>query len=244
MPPARAGNRHRPGRGSDALSRDVVVDAAVALLDELGERGFTVRLLVERLETGPGAVYWHVANKDELVALAADRVLASALSSPASSATEGGQGEGDMAPVKALRRLAVAVYDALDVHPWAGPQVTASPVLPSALALFDRVGGLLVRAGVPAHRRFTLATVVFTHVLAVSAQMTARAEAGGERVDRQAFLERSAARLEQLAGSHPFLADVAGDMRHHDDREQFLVGLDLLLSGLAAELAESPELIE
>ncbi|MFF9315801.1 TetR family transcriptional regulator [Streptomyces sp. NPDC014748] len=58
-----------------ALSQELIVSAAVSLLDELGERRLTFRLLAKELNTGPGALDWHVSNKDGLVALAADQVL-------------------------------------------------------------------------------------------------------------------------------------------------------------------------
>src|SRR5881397_784594 len=71
----RTRGRAPAGGRVDALSREVIVGAAVALLDERGERGLTFRLLAKHLNTGPGALYWHVSNKDVLVALAADQVL-------------------------------------------------------------------------------------------------------------------------------------------------------------------------
>ncbi|GAA1938738.1 hypothetical protein GCM10009754_02190 [Amycolatopsis minnesotensis] len=37
------------------------------LLDAGGEGGLTFRALTERLATGPGAIYWHAANKGELL---------------------------------------------------------------------------------------------------------------------------------------------------------------------------------
>jgi AcrR family transcriptional regulator len=75
----RTRGRAPAGGRADALSQEIVTGAAITLLDEHGERGLTFRLLAERLNTGTGALYWHVANKDELVALAADQVLGHAL---------------------------------------------------------------------------------------------------------------------------------------------------------------------
>jgi AcrR family transcriptional regulator len=53
--------RTRPGEREDALSRDRIVAAAVAMLDSGAE--LTFRALAARLRTGPGAIYWHVPNK-------------------------------------------------------------------------------------------------------------------------------------------------------------------------------------
>ena len=42
------------------------------ILDDEGEAALTFRALSARLATGSGAIYWHVANKSELLAAATD----------------------------------------------------------------------------------------------------------------------------------------------------------------------------
>jgi AcrR family transcriptional regulator len=79
-----ATNTGRPERREHPLSREQIVGAAVGLLDESGESGLTFRTLAERLATGPGAIYWHVAGKGELLAAATEAVIAGTL--PAASA--------------------------------------------------------------------------------------------------------------------------------------------------------------
>ena len=65
----------RSQRRTEALSRERIIEAAVELLDADGEGGLTFRVLTERLATGPGAIYWHVANKDELLSTATNDVI-------------------------------------------------------------------------------------------------------------------------------------------------------------------------
>src|SRR4051794_7764135 len=65
----------RPERREEPLSRERVVEAAIELLDTAGEGGLTFRALAARLATGPGAIYWHVTGKDELLGAATDAVL-------------------------------------------------------------------------------------------------------------------------------------------------------------------------
>ncbi|SEF52222.1 transcriptional regulator, TetR family [Actinacidiphila yanglinensis] len=220
----RTRGRAPAGGRADALSPEIVVGAAVALLDERGERGLTFRLLAERLNTGAGALYWHVANKDELVALAADQVLGQALA--AVPRPENGTG---------LRALAVAVFDGLDRHPWAASHVTAPASLPNGLRLFDRIGTLVARTGLPAERHFAVATAVFYYVTGVSAQIIAPAVTVGATTDRASFLARTAERWGRLdPAAYPFLTGATAALRDHDDRDQFLAGLDLLLDGLSA----------
>jgi len=69
----------RSQRRTEALSRERIVENAVELLDSAGEGGLTFRALTEHLATGPGAIYWHVANKSELLGAATEAVVAAAL---------------------------------------------------------------------------------------------------------------------------------------------------------------------
>jgi AcrR family transcriptional regulator len=201
----------------------VIVGAAVALLDERGERGLTFRLLAKQLNTGPGALYWHVTNKDELVALAADHVLGDAFAAAPSA------GEG----VAELRALAIAVFDALDRHPWAASHVTAPATLANALRLLDRIGTLVARTGLPAERHFALSTAISYYITGVSAQIIAPRAPVGATAGRDAFLAQTAERWEELdPADYPFLTRTTADLRDHDDRDQFTTGLDLLLNGL------------
>ncbi|MFB4302420.1 TetR/AcrR family transcriptional regulator [Actinomadura sp. NTSP31] len=221
--PRRRGRAPAGGR-DDALSQEVVVGAAVALLDEHGERGLTFRLLAESLNTGPGALYWHVANKDELVALAADQVLGRALTrAPGHADDAGGQ----------LRALAVTVFDTLDRHQWAASHVTAPATLPNTLRLLDRIGTLVMRTGLPADRHFAVSTAIFNYITGVSAQIIAPGPIVGASTTREAYLARAAEHWEKLdPADYPFLTRAATDLRDHDDRDQFIAGLDLLLDGL------------
>ncbi|MBO3738840.1 TetR/AcrR family transcriptional regulator [Actinoplanes flavus] len=208
-----------PARRTESLSREVVVTAAIELLDEHGERGFTFKLLTERLRTGAGAVYWHVANKEELVRLCADRVLGDALAAAG--------------PEQDLRSLALSVYDALDRHSWAARHVIVLPSLPHALHLLDRIGTLLTGTPLPAERRFLVATAIFNYVVSVTAQDVVRVATVDTAAGRDALLAAYAKSWESLdPQTFPFLTGAATDLREHDDRDQFVTGLDLLLDGL------------
>ncbi|MFG2781351.1 TetR/AcrR family transcriptional regulator C-terminal domain-containing protein [Streptomyces prunicolor] len=221
--PRTRGRAPAEGR-ADALSQEVVVGAAIALLDELGERGLTFRLLAEQLQTGTGALYWHVSNKDELVALAADQVLGHAVAAdldPAQSART------------ALRKLAIAVFDAFDQHPWAAPHVSAPPTLTNALRLLDRIGTLVARVGLPAEQHFAVSTVISYYITGVGAQIITPRVPLDATMERDAYLAQTAERWQNLdPADYPFLTRTAKDLRHHADRDQFITGLDMLLRGL------------
>ena len=56
-------------RGGERLTRDEVVAAGARLLDEEGAEGLSMRKLASALGTGPATLYWHVQDKDALLAL-------------------------------------------------------------------------------------------------------------------------------------------------------------------------------
>lgn len=57
------------------LHRRDVVDKATHLLDDYGIADLTMRRLAKELNVSPGALYWHFANKQQLLGAVADRIL-------------------------------------------------------------------------------------------------------------------------------------------------------------------------
>ncbi|EHI14978.1 TetR/AcrR family transcriptional regulator C-terminal domain-containing protein [Mycolicibacterium thermoresistibile] len=57
------------------LRKSDVVDAATAILDNYGIADLTTRRLARELGVTAGALYWHFANKQELLGAVADRIL-------------------------------------------------------------------------------------------------------------------------------------------------------------------------
>ena len=201
----------------EPLSRERIVGAAIELLDAEGEGGLTFRALAAHLRTGPGAIYWHVANKDELLLAAADAVLTHPV--PA-----GGT------PEETIRAIALGVFDAIDAHPWAGTQLSRAVLL-----IIERLGQQVQALGVPAAAQFTAMSALLNYVVGIAGQNAARARAADPGVDRAAFLATTAAGWASLdPGEFPFTRSVAAQLRDHDDREQFLAGVDLILAGIIA----------
>src|ERR1700683_374666 len=69
---AMATKAKRAERRTDALSRERIVAAAIEVLDSGGESALPLPHLAARLATGSGAIYWHVAGKNELLTAATD----------------------------------------------------------------------------------------------------------------------------------------------------------------------------
>ncbi|MEB8338408.1 TetR/AcrR family transcriptional regulator [Streptomyces endophyticus] len=212
---------------TDALSKERIVDAAIEILDTEGEKGLTFRTLAARLATGAGAIYWHVANKDELLAAATDGVVTRVVADVA-------RGEN---PRDGIRILALGVFDAIDAHPWVGTQLSREPWGAALLQIFEGLGGRLQELGVPRAQQFNSASALLNYVLGAAAQNAANARLVlPGATDRSDFLGGIAARWTELdAARYPFLRQAAAELPEHDDREQFLAGIDLILSGCLTE---------
>ena len=64
------------GRPSEPLlSKDIIVDAAMAIVDESGMPAMTTRAIAKRLGVGQASLYNHISSRDELLDLLNARVL-------------------------------------------------------------------------------------------------------------------------------------------------------------------------
>jgi AcrR family transcriptional regulator len=214
----------RAERRTDALSKERIVAAAREILDTDGESALTFRALTARLATGPGAIYWHVASKNELLAATTNDVIARALTEVVQAAE----------PRQAIRAMALGVFDAIDAHPWVGTQLSGEPWQSAALQIFESFGEQLQALGVPEPAQFDCASALLNYVLGRAGQAAAGARLLPPDTDRAAFMAAFAdgwAQLDPVA--YPFARQVAAQLREHDDREQFLAGIDLILAGIA-----------
>ena len=64
-----------PGGREGPLSRDTILDRALALADAEGLGAVSVRRLARELEVTPMALYWHFDSKEALLHALADRLL-------------------------------------------------------------------------------------------------------------------------------------------------------------------------
>ena len=97
-----------PSRGS--LSRDHIIDGAMALADEIGLEPLTIRRLADHLGVRPMTIYHYVKNKDDIVDGMVGRVF-DEVERPAA----------DTLWKDAIASRARSLRDALRRHPWAIP---------------------------------------------------------------------------------------------------------------------------
>ena len=214
----------RAERRTDALSKQRIVAAAIEILDAGGESALTFRALAARLATGSGAIYWHVASKNDLLTAATDDIIARVVTEVTSGAE----------PQEAIRAIALGAFDAIDAHPWVGTQLSREPWQPAILQILEGVGGQLQALGVPGRAQFDCASALVNYILGLAGQYAAGARLIPRDTDRSAFLAALTARWTQRdPAEYPFVHQVAPQLREHDDREQFLAGIDLILAGIA-----------
>jgi AcrR family transcriptional regulator len=213
-------------RRTDALSRGRIVATAIEILDADGEKALTFRALTARLATGAGAVYWHVADKEELLAAATEQVISGVL-------TDGG---GDSGPREAIRVIALGLFDAIDAHPWVGAQLARQPWQVALMEIFEGVGRQLHALGVADEALFNAGSALVNYILGVAVQNAANARLLPPATDRATFLADITDRwLQHDADRYPFVHQMSKQLRVHDDREQFLAGIDILLAGIAPQ---------
>ncbi|WP_342705277.1 TetR/AcrR family transcriptional regulator C-terminal domain-containing protein [Burkholderia arboris] len=222
---ARMKTSNRTERRADALSKERIVEAAIEILDKDGERALTFRALAAYLATGSGAIYWHVADKHDLLAAAADQVIAGAM------ADVPGADDGDAA--EALRRVALRLFDAFSAHPWVGAQLFREPWQHAVLRILERVGGQLQALGVPEPEQFNAASALMHYLFGLAGQYAAGARLHSRETGQAEIVATVAERWAQLEpAQYPFVRKVAAQLATHDERAQFLAGIDLILAGI------------
>ena len=226
-------NTRRAQRGEPALTRESIIDAAIALLDSAGESGLTFRALATALSTGAGAIYFHVANKDDLANAACDAVVARAMAMAATLTTTTPQGR--------LRAIGLGLFDAIDAHPWVGAELARAPGSMPMVRILEGIGQQVQAMAMEERALWSATSTLFSYIVGVAGQNAANARIGRERaLDRSTFLEALATQWSQLdAGAYPFTRSMAMQLRDHDDRADFVAGLDLILDGIAQESGKS-----
>ena len=215
----------RTDRRTDALSKERIVEAAIEILDTDGESALTFRALAARLATGAGAIYWHVANKDELLAASHGR-----RHRPASSSTW------PTRPNRGRRseplRLGCSTRSTR-TRGWA-PSSPANRGSRRCCRSSKASAANSTRLGVPERAQFDSATALVNYILGLAAQYAAGARLlPARRIDRRSSATVAARWTQHDPAQYPFVHQVAAQLREHDDRAQFLAGIDLILAGIA-----------
>jgi AcrR family transcriptional regulator len=228
--------RPAPPPRQRALGRPEIVAAAIALADDVGAAGLTMKAVAARLGAyTPMALYRYVHSKDGLVDLMLDAATAEVpLPAP------GGQWRADLAHV------ATSTRNMIKNHLWYAELVhTRAPAGPHMMHRIEFVLTTLVNQGVAVPAAMTYAAMIDRHIYGAGLQ-----EAQEVEVSRAQGLDNPSAFLAAIATVHdlaetlgdvPLLASWLAQPSGPSVDEQFELGLAFLLDGIAGQIERVAE---
>lgn len=202
---------------SPKLTRERILDAAIAIADAEGVKALSMRKLGRALGVEAMSLYHHVANKDDILDGMLDRVAEKlALPEPGTPWKE------------ALVHCAEVAHEVYLEHRWAAGVLIVRPnVGPARLRYYDALLGHMLQAGFP----MPLARQTFlahdSHVLGFTLQ---EVDFPFDEAERRQGAE---AFLAVLPADLPHMRAMLEDLLQHDTVEMdFRFGLDRLLDGV------------
>lgn len=207
------------------LSRERVLEAAIAIADAQGLPGLTMRSLARELGVQPMSLYHHVANKEEILDGVVDVVFAQ-IRFPAD----------DLDWKRAMRERADSARAVFRRHPWAIGLVETrtSPGL-ATLQHHDAVIGNLRRAG------FSVTMAAHAFALLDSYTFGFALQEASLPFDGDNVAEVASAYIDQIPSDmFPHLAEMATEhvmQPGYDFGDEFGYGLEIILDGLESRAA-------
>ena len=150
-----------------SLDRQHIIDGGLAILREHGLAALSMRRLAGDLGVQAGAIYWHVASKQELLAALAEQILA-----PVPAGPDRGSGRGGPDPRQAacdIRTALLAVRDGAEVVSF------AYALTRDGLAPIRRLRELFTATLAPEQAEWAAATLTY-YILGAVAEEQNRAE--------------------------------------------------------------------
>lgn len=210
--------RHRAPRAP--LDRGRIVEAALRVVDAEGTDALSIRRLATELGTAPMSVYWHVQDKAELLDLVGEAVLETVEVPPAG---------GDWR--EQLRAVHRAMLDAVARHPNTPDLMIGRARYGRAgIALFERLLAILLEAGLSPAAAFDAYQSLYLFLLgyiATTSRTPAFVEAQRQGVGYLRSLDPAV---------FPSIGVVAPVIGARSPADQFEIGLDVVIEGIAARL--------
>jgi len=203
------------------LSRQRVIEAAVAVADERGVTAVSMRKVAERLGVEAMSLYHHVTNKDAILDGIVDAVF-DEIELP----------EPDLDWRTAMRRRATSARDALSRHSWAlGLIESRRTTGPATLRHHDAVIGSLRAAGFSIADAVHAVSVIDSYIYGFALQEQQQPFETPEE------FENAASELVRRMppGAYPHLREMAAEQALRSGytyADEFAFGLELILGGL------------
>jgi AcrR family transcriptional regulator len=206
--------------GRPRLTRPLVLESAVALADEEGLEGFSMRRLAQELGVVPMALYKHVANKDQLLDGMVDIVFGEIESPPIDDDWR-----------SAMRRRAISARATLKRHSWAIGLMEIRNPGPANLRNHNAVMGCLREAGFSFQTAIHAYSVQDAYIYGFAQQ---EKTLGFQTPDDAGAAAQRRAQANGALSDYPYLAEIATKLSEsgYDNAIEFAWGLDLILDGL------------
>ena len=215
--------RDRPAK--PALSRDAIVDAALAIVREEGIDALTMRHLAQALDTGPASLYVYIANRDELWELLFDAALATVTTEPTEPARWREQ----------LHQLASRLVRmmAVEYPGMARLAMTHIPVGDNSLRVAESMLSLLKAGGVGDEAAAYAVDLIGSYTSAIAYEQSMYSALYEDPEHEQREVARVGERFAGLSPErYPTMAALAERMTFGDGEERFALGLDVIVNGL------------
>src|ERR671922_2154915 len=212
------------------LSRERVLETAVAFADRHGLEALSMRKLGQELGASAMSAYYYFANKEHLLDGMVDVVFSEI--EPPSLAVDW---------KTAMRRRAVSTREALNRHRWAiGHMEGRTNHGPANLRLHDAVLGCLRAAGFSIEMTVQAYSVQDAYIYGFALQERDMSSETAD--DFAAEAQRQMREYDALLADFPHLVEVVGGHvaeAGYDYETEFLFGLDLILDSLERLLLSS-----
>ncbi|MFE5588949.1 TetR/AcrR family transcriptional regulator [Streptomyces sp. NPDC056549] len=226
-------SKNDDGPSQPVLTRQALVRAALRVLEQEGINGLSMRKVAAELGVKAASLYWHVRNKEELLDLLTDELMADAEAPP----REGDWREQVREYCVRYRRHLVGKRDAAKV---VAGRLAPGPHL---LRLMEDQLGRLREAGFSdadaAMVNYLLGAFVQGFVLQEQGPLSASEAMGAGRREVATAAGEQLRRLPQE--TYPNLVALAGDLTGPSMEARFSFALERLLDGLSALLEQGSD---
>ena len=208
-----------------ALSRERILQAALALADEIGIEPFTIRRLATALDVGAMTIYHYIPSKEEIIDGMVDAVFAKIALPPT-----------DLPWQEAIKVRTTSAREVITSHPWAPPLMeTRTSPGPATLAHHDAMVACFRNGGLSLQLTAHAYAIVDSFLYGFTLQEATLPGSSDEE-----FADVAAAMLPEFEEAFPHLAEFTA--RHvlqpgYSFGDSFEFGLDILLDGLSAKAA-------
>ena len=209
--------RERPAK--PALTRQGIIDAALAILRDAGLNKVTMRRIAEVLDTGPASLYVYVRNTADLHAQVLDALL--------SVVTESLTAEGTWRD--RLKQLLTHYMRVLFEYPEiARMTLTTHPSGPNYLALVEHILALLKEGGILDREAAWAVDLLLLYATANAAEHSTR-ESSSQAADEDSALAAVIATVD--ASMYPNVARLSDELLSGNGLDRFQWGIDVFLAG-------------